>query len=75
MLLARAIVSNPDVLVLDEPNTYIDRHSEDLMVEMVTDMAKTRAVIMVNHNVAELQQIANTIVEVDEMVTVRPANA
>ena len=75
MLLARAIVSNPDVLVLDEPNTYIDRHSEDLMVDMVTDMAKTRAVIMVNHNVAELQRIANTIVEVDEMVTVRPANA
>lgn len=75
VLLARAIVSNPDVLVLDEPNTYIDRHSEDLMVDMVTDMAKTRAVIMVNHNVAELQQIANTIVEVDEMVTVRPANA
>ena len=75
VLLARAIVSNPDVLVIDEPNTYIDRHSEDLMVEMVTDMAKTRAVIMVNHNVAELQRIANTIVEVDEMVTVRPANA
>ena len=75
VLLARAIVSEPDVLVLDEPNTYIDRQSEDMMVEMVSEMAKTRAVVMVNHNVPELERIAKTIVEVDEKVTVRPAKA
>ena len=75
VLLARAIVSEPNVLVLDEPNTYIDRQSEDMMVEMVSEMAKTRAVVMVNHNVPELERIAKTIVEVDEKVTVRPAKA
>lgn len=75
VLLARAIVSEPDVLVLDEPNTYIDRQSEDMMVEMVSEMAKTRAVVMVNHNVPELERIAKNIVEVDEKVTVRPAKA
>ena len=35
VLLARAIVSKPDVVILDEPNTYIDRRFQKQMYEML----------------------------------------
>ena len=40
VLLARAIVSKPKLLVLDEPNTYIDRRFQDQMYEMLNNINK-----------------------------------
>ena len=33
VLLARAVVSNPEVLILDEPNTYIDKRFQEQMYQ------------------------------------------
>ena len=41
VLLARAIVSHPTVLVLDEPNTYIDRHFQTQIYEMLHPVSYT----------------------------------
>ena len=40
VLLARAIVSKPDVVILDEPNTYIDRRFQKQMYEMLEQINK-----------------------------------
>ena len=54
VLLARAIVSKPDVVILDEPNTYIDRRFQKQMYEMLEQINKKCAIIIVSHDVAEV---------------------
>lgn len=54
VLLARAIVSKPDVVILDEPNTYIDRRFQKQMYEMLEQINKDSAIIIVSHDIAEV---------------------
>lgn len=50
VLMARAIVSRPDVLVLDEPTTYIDKPSWQQLRDIIDDLRRTCAVVMVSHD-------------------------
>ena len=54
VLLARAIVSKPEVVILDEPNTYIDRRFQKQMYEMLEQINKECAIIIVSHDIAEV---------------------
>ena len=54
VLLARAIVSNPDILILDEPNTYIDKRFQAQMYEMLSQINQRCAIIIVSHDIAEI---------------------
>lgn len=54
VLLARAIVAKPDVVILDEPNTYIDRRFQKQMYEMLEQINKECAIIIVSHDIAEV---------------------
>lgn len=56
VLLARAIVSRPDVVVLDEPNTYIDKRFQEQMYETLADIHRDCAIIIVSHDIAEILQ-------------------
>ncbi len=56
VLLARAIVSQPKLLVLDEPNTYIDRRFQDQMYEMLNTINKHCAIVMTNHDIGTIIQ-------------------
>ncbi|WP_282749288.1 metal ABC transporter ATP-binding protein [Hoylesella nanceiensis] len=56
VLLARAIVSKPKLLVLDEPNTYIDRRFQDQMYEMLNNINKHCAIVMTNHDIGTILQ-------------------
>jgi zinc transport system ATP-binding protein len=68
VLLARATVRQPEVLILDEPDTYIDRHSEQLMHDILRSMASKCCIIMVSHDKALVDSLANVTVSVDETV-------
>lgn len=61
VLLARAIVSVPDVLVLDEPNTYIDKHFQAQMYEMLKQLNRDCAIVIVSHDVATVLENATHI--------------
>lgn len=54
VLLARALVSKPEVLILDEPNTYIDKRFQEQMYEMLNEINKYCAIIIVSHDIAEI---------------------
>ncbi len=56
--LARAIISHPDVLLMDEPFSYLDHHSEQLLEQFIHSYVKEqgKTVIFSTHN--RLQGIA-----------------
>lgn len=58
VLLGRAIVSKPDILMLDEPNTYLDKAHEMKLYEILEEINKGCAIILVSHDVGTvLQQV------------------
>lgn len=67
-LLGRAIVSDPDVVILDEPNTYIDKRFEAKLYELLEEINKERAIILVSHDIGTVLQNVKTIACVNETV-------
>ena len=63
VLLARALVTEPDVLLLDEPTNHLDIDSILWLQDFLSRYSGT--LIFVTHDRAFLQALANRIIEVD----------
>ncbi len=64
-LLARALVSNPEVIVLDEPLSYVDKAFERQIYSMMEDLAKTHTIVLVSHEMSVISGMANRHIVVD----------
>ncbi len=64
-LFARAIVRKPRILVLDEPLSYIDKHFENRLYEIMAELAKTTTILLVSHEMSEIGAMANRHIIVD----------
>lgn len=67
-LLGRAIISNPDVLVLDEPLSYIDKHFEQHIYEIISHLAESATIILVSHEMSRISSMANRHLIVDRTI-------
>jgi zinc transport system ATP-binding protein len=65
-LLARAMVSNPEILVLDEPNTFIDKAFEKQLYDFLKEISKNTSIILVSHNTPTLLPLACHVAYVNE---------
>jgi ATP-binding cassette, subfamily B, bacterial MsbA len=73
--LARAILRNAEILVLDEATSQIDAESERLIHESLARYVENRTVIMITHRASTLA-LADAIVHVEHgKVTKKPAAA
>jgi len=59
--LGRALISNPAVLILDEPVTYVDNKFEQEMYEYLTELNKDSAILLVSHDVGQVSSYVKTI--------------
>lgn len=71
-LLGRALVSNPEVVILDEPNTYIDKKFEAKLYSLLEEINKERAIILVSHDIGTVLQNVKTIACVNETLDYHP---
>ena len=63
VFLARTLISEPDLLVLDEPTNGVDRETIDLIYKILQDLNKEKKVtiIMVTHDVEKMSNISNRV--------------
>lgn len=66
VLLGRAIVSRPQVLILDEPNSYVDKRFESFFYKLLDEINKESAIILVSHDVGTVLAMVKNIVCVNE---------
>lgn len=64
-LLGRALISRPEILVLDEPLSYIDKHFEDHIYTIIADIAPKTTIILVSHEMSVISTMANRHLIVD----------
>ncbi len=60
-LLGRALVSNPKIVILDEPNTYIDKRFEAQLYSLLNEINKECAIVLVSHDIGTVLQNVKSI--------------
>ena len=64
-LLGRALISQPKVLVLDEPLSYVDKNFEHQIYSMIEELSKRTTIILVSHEMSVIAGMANRHLIVD----------
>ena len=67
-LLARAVVSDPEVLVLDEPLSYVDKQFEHKIYSIIEDLARHTTILLVSHEMSVISGMANRHLIVDHTI-------
>ena len=58
-LLGRAIISDPEIVVLDEPLSYVDHNFIEQIYKIVEDISHHATVILVSHEMTVISEMAN----------------
>jgi zinc transport system ATP-binding protein len=67
VMIAKALVSNPDLLILDEPTSGIDSQAERKFIDLLHKLNKehNKTIIMVSHDIFALSA-CNRIYEISD---------
>ncbi|WP_298438442.1 ABC transporter ATP-binding protein [Geobacter sp.] len=70
VLLARALVNEPELLVLDEPTTALDPETRESFYEIIRDLNRSRGttVILVTHDSGSIGRYASRLLYLDKRV-------
>ena len=72
-LLARAIIKKPDILVLDEPLSYLDRYFVQEVYKLLDELSRCTTIVLVSHEMSKIAEMANRHILVDH--TLRACHA
>ncbi|MBW6489714.1 MAG: ABC transporter ATP-binding protein [Lentimicrobium sp.] len=72
--LGRAIISEPRLLILDEPNTFVDNKFEHDLYELLRQLNHKMAIMIVSHDVGTITSYVKTIACVNRNLHYHPSN-
>lgn len=61
VLIARALVSEPNVLILDEPTANVDTESEQSIISLIEKLKGTQTILMVTHDFHTITQYVDRV--------------
>jgi len=73
-MLARALVTSPSLLVLDEPNTYVDNRFEKELYRLLKELNKSMSILLVSHDVGTISPYIRSIACVNRTLHYHPSN-
>lgn len=71
-LLGRAIISEPKLLILDEPANFVDNRFENELYTLLGELNRRMAIIMVSHDVGTIATVVKNVVCVNRTVHRHP---
>lgn len=63
---AQSILSNPPILLLDEPTDGLDPNQKDYMRSLIRQMAKDKTIIISTHLLEEAETVCNRVIILDK---------
>lgn len=74
VFLCRAIISTPQLLILDEPDTYVDSSFEGELYDILDQLNQHMAIIIVSHDVGTICSHVKTIACVNKTLCYHESN-
>lgn len=74
VLLSRAMISNPEILILDEPTSYIDSNFEKELHETLKHLNETTTILMVSHDIGTISYYVKSIACVNKSLHYHKSN-
>lgn len=74
VLIARALVSAPELLLLDEPTANLDVAMESDLYELLSRLTGSLTIVLVSHDLGFVTPLATTVVCVKETVAIHPTS-
>jgi zinc transport system ATP-binding protein len=74
VFISRALISSPRLLILDEPNTYVDNRFERDLYQLLGELNKTMAIMIVSHDVGTISYFVKTIACVNNYLHYHQSN-
>lgn len=74
VMLCRALISEPQLLILDEPTTFVDNKFERELYELLSELNKRMAIIMVSHDLGTISRYVKSIVCINHCFHYHPSN-
>ncbi|MDX9881129.1 MAG: metal ABC transporter ATP-binding protein [Prolixibacteraceae bacterium] len=74
VFLCRALMSDPGLLILDEPDSFVDSNFEGELYEKLRELNKRMAIMLVSHDVGTIAQYVKTIACVNLHLHYHPSN-
>ena len=68
VMLCRAIISQPKVLILDEPANFVDNKFENELYNLLHHLSEQMAIVMVSHDIGTISSVVRNIVCVNRHV-------
>lgn len=59
--LAQAIAAKPEIMYLDEPNTFLDEDSEKYLIDAINEIKQNMTVVIVSHNIDFICSCADSV--------------
>lgn len=63
VILARALVSHPQLLIMDEPTTYVDEAFSEQLYCLIPELQKESALVIVSHNRERISTLTTKIIQ------------
>lgn len=74
VLIARALCSEPKLLLLDEPTSNIDPRSEENLYATLTELNQKMTILLVSHDLGFVSQIVKSVICVNRQVIIHPTS-
>jgi zinc transport system ATP-binding protein len=72
--LCRALINEPALLILDEPNTFVDKNFEMELYRWLKNLNEKMAIMLVSHDIGTISPIVKTIACVNINLHYHPSN-
>jgi len=72
--LCRAVINDPALLILDEPNSFVDKTFERELYRWLEELNKRMAILLVSHDIGTISPIVKTIACVNVDLHYHPSN-
>ena len=68
VMLCRALISDPKILILDEPTNFVDNRFENELYNILEQLSRRMAILMVSHDLGTISSVVRNIVCVNRHV-------
>lgn len=68
LLIARALISSPEIIILDESTSNVDELSKEIIFSLMKDISKDKTILMITHDIESILKYANRIIILDKRI-------